>query len=94
MIVPNVGFRAMGRMLRQWNSNIEKRRKQDLVNRMKLQMATVDGVTHKLSWLDRSDRNYRLRCSCGWSDPTRQVDDFTAVKTGNAHIRGILRSGN
>jgi hypothetical protein len=54
-------------------------------------MTTVSGLTHRLTWVDRH-AGYRMRCTCGWIDPTRRTSEARAVTVANAHVRGIQRA--
>jgi hypothetical protein len=67
---------------------------------VRAEMATVDGVLHRLYWLNRSKRNYELRCRSGWTGPDRSSfwgrvatqDELRTMKAGNSHIRSIARA--
>lgn len=54
-------------------------------------MATVNGVTHRLKWLDRNS-GWRMGCSCGWADPKLRGSQSSAINAGNAHITGARRA--
>ena len=65
-----------------------KPKKQPLPQRA---MATVGGVTHRLSWLDRH-AGYRMRCSCGWADAAVRSTERSAINNGNSHVVGVRRA--
>jgi hypothetical protein len=60
----------------------------------------IDGVPHRLSWLDRhpSDQygplpeQRRMCCSCGWVDPSNRLSDISAINHANAHIDALQRA--
>lgn len=54
-------------------------------------MATVGGVTHRLSWANRN-AGWRYRCSCGWLDPKVRWTENNAIREGNRHVRAAMRS--
>ena len=49
-------------------------------------VATISGVAHQLSWLDRRP-GYRIRCTCGWADWRVRWTSRRAVRVGRGHIR-------
>ena len=51
-------------------------------------MATVGGVTHRLTWMDRH-AGYRMRCSCGWMDYKLRSSERAAILAGNAHVQSV-----
>ena len=54
-------------------------------------MATVNGGTHRLKWLDRNS-GWRMGCSCGWVDSQLRVSQRSAINAGNAHVTSIRRA--
>jgi len=54
-------------------------------------MATVGGVTHRLTWADRN-AGWRQKCSCGWIDSKIHWTERNALLEGNRHVLGARRS--
>lgn len=55
------------------------------------EMATVNGVTHRLRWVVRTEGHYQMGCRCGWVDVQMSATDCDAIDSGNRHVRGVLR---
>lgn len=52
-------------------------------------LATVAGVTHRLTWANRN-AGWRYKCSCGWIDPKVRWTESNAIRAGNRHVRQAM----
>ena len=73
--------------------------KMPVVTMPALEMATSRGVVHRLTWVNRSQGNYELKCRCGWVGPDRTSswgmfaasNELQTRAVGNAHVRDAAK---
>jgi len=57
-------------------------------------LATLGNVVHRLSWTDRYGGRWRMKCACGWTDPSIHGSKREATNVANRHVKQVINAAN